>query len=272
MRIALTASIVFLLARASFLQGDSIASTFCRVGLPDGGEIAVSSMGECNVVGPLGPIRFPPQARAWAATDYRFLAFDWSETIPAGAFWASTGVRTSAVHPGYDLDNPFYTEYSTAVAYAELSFQATTAGPVRPGLVDLSYYRLSGSSGNREFYADGMIGNLFAEIQEPGGSCQGACDGTFPFILGQPFDIRVTAFAQSWGTNYSGGDSDGFFEAFVQLRELDGSPVDLVLDSEPPAPVPEPSTFVLLAPVLSLLILGRVAGRYLRRPVAATIG
>lgn len=256
MRITLTASIVFLLVPASSLHGDSIVSTFCRVGLADGGEIAVSSTGECNVVGPLGPIRFPPQAEASAATGYGLLE---------GAFWASASVRTFAIHPGYDPDILVYTEYSTARAYAELSFHATTAGPVRPGLIDLSYFGFDSSEGNRDFHANGMIGNLFAEIQEPDGSCRGACDGTFPFILGQPFDIRVSAFAESWGNWYSLGVSTGFLDADFQLRELDGSPVDLLLDSEPPVPVPEPSTFLLLAPALSLLVLGRVVGRYLRQ-------
>jgi hypothetical protein len=79
--------------------------------------------------------------------------------------------------------------------------------------------------------------------------------------LGQPFEIRAIAFAQSWTEEHYAAESNGASLALrFRLRELDGTPVYLSLFPDP-TPVPEPSTLLLLAPALSLLLLVRAARR-----------
>jgi hypothetical protein len=61
MRIALTTSIVLLVASASSLYGDIIVSTYCRVALPGGDAIEVSSPSGCSVTSPIvEPPKRPP--------------------------------------------------------------------------------------------------------------------------------------------------------------------------------------------------------------------
>jgi PEP-CTERM motif len=263
MRIAATASIVCVLLPASCLYADSILSTYCRVDLPDGGVSEINSTAGCSFVLPIPPFTYPASAEASANSAYEFVAFD---RFPAGTFWASVGVSTAANHPPFDRDLSIYPEFSTAQASAQLSFQAATAGPVRPGLVDLTYSFGYGCEGNADIQAEARIGDVFVEYLDPG--CPGfgrTAAGTYPFTLGQPFDIQLSTLAQSWGNFHSGGDSGGSFEAFIYLRELDGTPVDLLLDSQPPAAVPEPSTLWLLATAMALLSLRRAIGRRVRK-------
>jgi hypothetical protein len=227
--------------------------------------LAVSSVNACSVVGPhIEPYTLTPFAKADASTHYGVLSADDSETIPEGAFWAGAFVQTAALHTF-----PEHLEilYSEAEAHAELSLHAKTSGPVRPGLIDLAFRgNVDFDAGRSTAYVEGVIGNLFAEIQDQDyGSCRGACDGRFAFVLGQPFDIRLIAHSHSWGTSgYGNGERHVYVNTTFQLRELDGTPVDLLAAFESPTLVPEPSTILLVAPVLSLLMLVRVAGRYRR--------
>jgi hypothetical protein len=257
-RIALTASIAFLTTSVPGLHGASILNTFCSVDLP-GGTVAVNSTADCNVMGaPVGAFPFAPFAEAHAGTDYGFEPFLWPDGSSGESFYASVSARSGAGHLFHDA-------YSHAEAYAELSLGATTAGPVRPGLIDVAFF-------GRVDHADGFgrvtssIGSLFAEIPEPNQSCSGACGGTFPFVLGQPFDIHLVAFTESWATDVNGLSFESAFGySYLRLRELDGTPTDLFLASEPPTLVPEPSSWLMLAPALLILLVGRLVGRYVRR-------
>lgn len=268
MRSALTASIILLLAPGSYLYGDSILSTYCRVALADGGEIAVSSTGECQVEGPLvEPFPFPSSAQALALTDSGFMPLD--SEYPDGTFGASVVVRTFARFAGYGDPYPFGGEYSTASAYAELNLHASSAGPVRSGLIEQFNWGWSDTGGHaNRTEVQVVIGNLSGQVWPDG--CQGAaCSGTFPFVLGEPFDIRLSAFSQSWGDGeIKASGADTYWNIRFKLRELDGTPADLLLNSEEPAAVPEPSTLLLLAPALSLLILGRLVRQQLRKSAA----
>jgi hypothetical protein len=270
MRTALTASILFLLAPGSYLYGGAILSTYCRAGIAGGGEIAVSSAGECSVEGPLvEPFRLPSFAQALALTDSGFMPLD--SEYPEGTFGATVIVRTFARFAGEGDPFPEGGEYSTASAFAELNLSASSAGPVRSGLIEQFNWGGSDTEGpaNRS-EVQVVIGNLFGQVW-PGGCQDAACSGTFPFVLGQPFAIRVSAFAQSWGDGaIVSSRADTQWNIRFKLRELDGTPVDLLLDSEAPAAVPEPSTLLLLAPALSLLILGRLVGQRHRKNIAVS--
>jgi hypothetical protein len=261
MRTAVTASFLFLLAPGSHLYGDAILSTYCRAGIAGGGEIAVSSTGECSVEGPLvAPFPLPSSAQALALTDFGFMPPD--SDYPDGTFGAYVVARTFARFAGEGDPFPYGGEYSTATAYVELILHAGSAGPVRSGLIEQHNWGWSdtgGDANNTEVQV--VIGNLSGVVW-PDGCQDAACSGTFPFVLGQPFDIRLSAFSQSWGDGFiTASGADTYWHIRFRLRELDGTPVDLLIDSEPPAAVPEPSTWLLLGAGLSLLLLGRACGR-----------
>jgi len=257
MRVVATASTLLLLACVPCLRGASILSTFCSVILPDGSAAEATSTAACSVVGPVvPPSPQEPFAEAHAFTDSALLPPGSHEDFPDGAFWAvasaQTYVRTAPYQP---FEPP-----SRAEASAELFLTAETAGPVRPGLIDLLFLQdIDIDFGVSFAQLQVMIGSLFAEVIEPSAPCRGACNGTFPFLLGQPFDIYVAAFSQASAEPIvSGGSSRrGEVQVLFQLRELDGTPVDL-------ASVPEPSTIALLALGLVLLMLTRTVRESLR--------
>jgi hypothetical protein len=261
MRLAAATSIVFLLTPGSCLFADSILSTSCRIGFVDGTEIAVNSTGTCNVVGPPEPYRDSSYAWALAETLYRLEPPDYH--LPEGSYRFATVARTLAIYNDRPGD-PFSEAYAMASAYAELDLRATTAGPMRPGLIDLFSFVADSSWGNQTFYVQARIGDLFREGQYEG-NCGGPCTGTFPFVLGQAFDIQALAFSQSWSGDPDVVSANDILLALrFRLRELDGTPVYLSFNTEPVSPVPEPSTLLLVAPALSLLLLLPVIGRYLR--------
>jgi hypothetical protein len=234
--------------------------------LPDGGVTEISSTAGCSFVLPIPPFTVPAFAEASARSGYEFLSVDLSEEIPAGSLWAYSSVSARAHHPPFDPELSSWSEYSDARAFAQLSLRATTAGPVRPGLVDLTYSFGWGCEGNTEVQGEGRIGDVFLKFLDPG--CPGfhpTVGDTFPFILGQPFDIHLSTFVRGVGGYPYGGNSDASFDVFFYLRELDGTAVDLLLDSEGPVPIPEPSTLLLLASALSLLALQRAIALHLRK-------
>jgi hypothetical protein len=250
------------LTLASSAKAATILSTYCRIGLPGGGEIVASSTSDCSVMGPLvEPYRFPPSAEASAYAHYYFYSLDGEPEIPEGTFSAFVRVRADANHVPLE-----WNDYSNARGEAELSFRATTAGPVRAGLIQFFNGWDGRGLGQGDFQGQMVVGNLFADIYEFG-ECIGACNnrGTFPFVLGEPFDIRLAAVALGWADRYDPGKAAGDLSLQFKLRELDGTPVDLLLESESPVAVPEPSTVLLFAGGLTSLVLLRVFGRCRRK-------
>jgi hypothetical protein len=260
MRFAVTASIILLLASASSLYGDIIVSTYCRVAVPVGDAIEVSSPSGCSVAGPIvDAFPFPATAEARFDAHYEFLSFEGEPEIPEGTFSAYARVDADARYlPGYPFN-----DYSYARTDVELSFRATSSGPVRSGLIQLLSFGDGRGFGQGSFEATSTVGNLFARAEFQ--NCTG-CQGTLPFVLGQPFDIRV--FVSGGGivdSQETVGGGHGFFNVRFKLRELDGTPVDLLLETDTPVAVPEPSTVLLLAGGLVSLVLARVHGRCRRK-------
>jgi hypothetical protein len=255
MRIAVTA-LISLLLTGSPVGAATILSSYCRIGLPDGGEIVASSSSDCSVMGPLvEPYRFPPSAEASAYAHYGFYSFEGEPEIPEGTF--SAFVRVTADARGVPLE---WTNYSNARAEAELSFRGTTAGPVRPGLIQFFNLGHGEGLGYGDFQGQWVVGDFVGNIYEFGG-CLGDCFGetTVPFVLGDAFDIRLAAVALGWADRDGSGAASGDLYLQFKLRELDGTPVDLILDSETAVVVPEPSTFLMLLPALIFLVLARLS-------------
>ncbi len=260
MRLAATASFVLLLAPASSLHGDIIASTYCRVAVPGGDAIEVHSPSGCSVTGPIVEgYSFPSTSEAQFSAYYEFLSSAGEPEIPEGTFSASVSVDADTRY----LPVEGFNDYSYARADIELSFRATSAGPVRDGLIQMLSFGEGRGLGQGGFDATSEIGNLFARADF--GSCTG-CQGTFPFVLGQPFDIRVFVSGGGLGNNTEqAGGAEGFILVQFKLSELDGTPVDLLLESDSPVAVPEPSTVLLFGAGLASLVLVPRFGRCRRK-------
>jgi len=133
---------------------------------------------------------------------------------------------------------------SSAGATVSLDFLASTDGPQRLGIATYLVATDTEKGG-----AYDSIGGL--------GSCQFAdCDShgiLVPFQLGVPFEIILSLHSGSGGsfpTPLTGAGSFG--EIQLQLFEADGSPV-AIFDPPGPISVPDPSTGLMIVPVLFLL-------------------
>ena len=169
MRFAVAASIVLLLASDSSLYGDIIVSTYCRVPLPGGDVIEVSSSSGCSVTGEIvEPFKVPSSAEAQANAYYQFESYE--PEIPDGTLSAYVEAYADTLYAF-----PSFQDYSTARASVELSLRATTAGPVRSGLIELKSNGYGRGYGVGGFDANSTIGNLFGLVD--GMYCIGDCWG-----------------------------------------------------------------------------------------------
>jgi hypothetical protein len=242
----LTASLLVL---APCVDGASVAiDAFCYTDLVGGGSITQTfsirqnapTMGGCSVGTP--PDTFPGLeaefADAKALVDY---------DVSSGEFLS---MGRLALEVDYPIDDPSNTSdlHSRASVSLALSLIASSPGPSRPGLIELMAVNPITSEGTASALLEEQVGSIVRTLDSSGGII-----GTFPFVLGEPFPVRVSieAFALDSGF-YAYGYQETFFRLNFRLTELDGMPVDIQLTA-----VPEPSTLLLVASVLPLLIVRR---------------
>ena len=178
-------------------------------------------------------------------------------TLPA---FAST--VTSAEIDGFDttvVTGTAMVSYfgDTSLDPSSISASATatsiTLGPVRPGFIEIQGW------GTGEYGGGNVtIGGYSFSCSDSGCAPQGYINqADLPFTLGVPFQINVSAFANS--LNDGSGNINFEFSLFESVDLGFGyAPFagESVLVYDPPA-VPEPATILLCAGGLTLLTAGR---------------
>jgi hypothetical protein len=242
MLIARTAFVVCLLTAAPGAQGTTIVSTSCSTEFPDGSPTAsVTSTTGCTLgVDPLFANPREPFADAQASI---------GGFVEDGLFGALGSAFTFVFQPTLDPPDFTFEVISAARASAALDLVAVSPGPLRPGLIDLAVQSSGAGGFGGSAGGETGVGTLFASIFDLG-NCVGACEGTFPFVLGKPFDIHLSVFSESAASWFEPQSRNLNIQFSFRLLELNGTPVDLQLVA-----VPEPSTFLLLASLLPLLVL-----------------
>ena len=136
---------------------------------------------------------------------------------------------------------------------ASASDISMTLGPVRPGFI-----QIDGGGGGEFGGGNVTIGAYSFNCDSSGCSTPGYTFGDLlPFTLGVPFQVDISAFADSFGT----GSGNSYFD-FSVFESVDlGFPSTpfagaSVLVYDPPA-VPEPATILLCAGGLAFLAVGR---------------
>jgi hypothetical protein len=220
-------------------------------------------MGGCSIgtspfESDLDPFHRDEFAEAQGSVDYSVLS---------GEFMSRGSVLAFAVQP-FPIEPPFLDSdrFSRASVFLTLDLTAWSGGPLRPGMIELLVLHPDVSSpGVTDAFFVCQVGTLFdGEL----GFCP---SGTFPFTLGRSFAIHLGLEAHALDSGVSGlGHQPADFIVSFRLTELDGTPVDVEL-----FPVPEPSTFLLLASALPFLVIkrmGLVKGKSVQRRCEPTIG
>jgi hypothetical protein len=183
----------------------------------------------------------PPFSEAIGGLDY---------SIDSGVFHASGLVSVRDYQPVVrNSDEVWPYPNSTSSFTMSLDLAASSPGEIRPGLINLMFYGyVTPDPGGSGINLDLQVGSIFREVDLGGGFVS-----TFPFILGEPFIVHIGAWGAAGADGVHGaGDRQAYPLINFSLSELDGSPVQVRLYS-----VPEPSTLLLLAPMLPLLALKR---------------
>jgi hypothetical protein len=151
----------------------------------------------------------------------------------------------------------------SASADVDLTFWATTEGPVRNGLAFLGIYPDGDGGGfgyitRRQHQLESLTSSLLSRsCLERFVTCTGneipAGNGLFLFRLGEPFQIQLKAGVEMESIEDSGfGGWSNYPGLRLELWELDGAPVEIL----GPVTVPEPRPFgAIMLAISAMLIL-----------------
>ena len=219
-------------------SADVTTSTTCSVGTQE-----VSNPTNCAIN---SPNNAPPNTLASAAAN---ITINQLTPVPSqGSFTSftvnvtgsTTAIPVSNIGSGPNIS-------SSAAATADITYQFSTPGPVRSGLISISSgVNLQSGAGFDSVILTASIGSLNGSCSGEGGLCNGflSLPGTrsFAFTLGDTFTFNFSEAFQAFGDPYveGSGFARGSAGLNLQLFEADGkTPVAI-------SAAPEPSSFSLL--------------------------
>ncbi len=221
------------------MSGAVTTSTTCGVG----GTQSVSNPTNCSI----NPANSAPSAAASITINQ--LTF-----VPSAGSFTSFTVDVSGSATAIPFYNPGTGPNigSSASSTANVSYQFSTPGPVRQGVITLSYSvnNLQSGPGNDSGQIAVQVGSLGDSCGGIGGICNGFLDTpgprSFSFTLGNTFGFDLTEAFKAVGDPSSEGTgfAKGGLTFNLQLFEADGkTPVAI-------SAAPEPGTLgLLLAPL-----------------------
>ncbi|MGH9632596.1 MAG: PEP-CTERM sorting domain-containing protein [Bryobacteraceae bacterium] len=144
-----------------------------------------------------------------------------------------------------------WTVQTSAFSEVTMNYQLTTAGPLRPGFLELAI-------GAGADWVDGeaaMRGQVGDHRFEAGRmTCSGCGDYSLPVTLGAPIDVQLYALANVAGNSSSAGSNVAYLDLDLDFFEAGGSPVESTLiDPDATALIPEPLSWLLMASGLSAM-------------------
>jgi MYXO-CTERM domain-containing protein len=179
-----------------------------------------------------------------------------SYSLPAisgltNSFSASSSLSATAGYGFYFVGNNAIELDAEAQGQLGAGLTATSAGPVRTGIIQLSLSSGSGHSAYADSAAWVQVGSYYCI------ECFGLT-GSYPFTLGVPFGISISDTVRAVSVDFFDGYSFASSNISFSLFEADGVTPVLIEQTEP---TPEPGTLGLALAGIGLLLWRRRSRR-----------